>query len=151
MMVVVLILLFLAVITIWYRFANSMKRLYRKWQGLLLVFKMMNGLAAAQKPSQASVIVNDSDQSLTVAYEKNGIKRSLFLPFKRSSVIHMNDIQMRLTMPNGTMVDITQEPGVPYLCSAAELGGINITAYNVEDETSHVFDLHEKPMYCNTY
>lgn len=151
MVIIVVILLFLVTTVIWYRFANSARRLYKKWQGLLLVFKMMNGLAAAQKPSQASVIVNDSDQSLTVAYEKNGIKRSLFLPFKRSSVVHMNDIQMRLTMPNGTMVDITQEPGIPYLCSAAELGGINITAYNVENETSHVFGLHEKPMFCDKH
>jgi hypothetical protein len=151
MITVLAVLLLLASIVIWFRsrLTNYVKRIYKKWQGLLFLVRMMNNLAVAQKPTPVSIIVNDSDQSITVTYEKTGMGYSVFLPFNRAHVLRMNNLQMRLTMANGTSVNITQEPGIPYLCSAAELGGISITAYNIDDETSHEFGLNEKPLYCD--
>ena len=126
------------------RFALWMRK---KYERAVLILKMLNNIAEAQKPTQASFVINDSDESASIVYKHNGINHTLFVPFARPCSIKMTCIQVTLSLANGTKIDITQEPGIPYLCSAVELGGEVITAYNMDTGTSHTYAA-EKPMFC---
>lgn len=120
----------------------------KKYESTILILKTINNLAEAQKPTQASFIINDSDQSASIVYKHYGINHTLFVPFSRHYSVKMVCLQGELLYKDGTKIDITQEPGIPYLCSALELGGISITIYNIDTGDTHTYTGDHKPAFC---
>ena len=139
-----------AAVAVYYRhtIVQGMTWIRNKYERIVFIARMLNNIAESQKPAQASFVINDSDQSATVVYKHNGMNYSLFVPFDRSYAIKMASIQAQLLHNDGTKVDITQEPGIPYLCKASELDGKSITVYNMNTGTTHTYLADCAPGYC---
>lgn len=57
-----------------------------------------------------------------ISYKCYGENFNLFIPFNPTKALDMSRFQVMLSFDNKCM-DITQQPGIPYLFSAAEIGG----------------------------
>lgn len=95
------------------------------------------------------VVNNDTKACAKILYIHNGIERCIYVPYEPSKVSEMAQHIVQLHYENGTTIDITQQPGVPYLVSAALLGGKEIRAIDVNSEEEKVFDSKTTPLYLN--
>jgi hypothetical protein len=77
-----------------------------------------------------SFTVNDTDTSVSVFYERLGKRYPVFIPFNRSFVASMVEFKADLMRDHHEPLDITQQPGLPYLVSAHSLGGHSIRITN---------------------
>lgn len=74
--------------------------------------------------------VNDTRKSAVITYTSYGIERLINVPYHRDIKEAMRPWRVLLVGKSKDPVDITQEPGYPYLCSPQELGGREIIAQN---------------------
>ena len=75
-----------------------------------------------------------------IPYYHNGISYSIRVPYKRSEMARMDEFIVWADEKN-----ITQQPGIPYLLDAEELGCKEITSCNVD--TEETFSYNGAPMY----
>lgn len=86
-----------------------------------------------------------NEKSMCVMYAGNSEKHSLRLPFRYDRMGVMSMFQAELHTDIG-ILDITQEAGLPYLCTPQELGGFKIVITN---HASGKFQAYtEAPMYA---
>ena len=107
------------------------------------MFNVMNQMSA---PSDAvSFSVNDSNQSASIVYTKVGKKYIINIPYNSKFRGIMSQTKVFLITESSDKIDITQQPGVPYSCSAEQLGGISILAENIITGECRTFDKMEIP------
>lgn len=95
--------------------------------------------------------VNDTDKSATILYSRLGKKAILFIPFNRDYAPKMISFKAELTRDirdERPSLNITQQPGIPYMVTGRSLGGHFIKITNRENEKTIVFGPDEVPGYA---
>lgn len=92
--------------------------------------------------------VNDGDASATIEYEHYGEPYVVHIPYNRGKIMDMNTYKAELLLYDKTLVDITQQPGIPYTLSAFDMGGLEIRITNTLTGQTTVYDRFAAPMYA---
>lgn len=116
-----------------------------------VVMTMMNNITtevSQEKSLKTGFSVNNNDLSASVLYERMMNTYVVWLPYDRSQVAAMSQFKVELLRNKGDPVNITQQPGIPYLVSATELGGHSIKVINTENGTKYEYTGDQVPLYC---
>lgn len=111
-----------------------------------MLMKVINS-QTDDKPNPVSFVVNKTGMSATLVYEMLGRKYMLTIPYSRREIANMAQLKVELVTLSGSKVDITQQPGIPYMVNAANLGGTEIIATNEEEGKMYKY-VNEIPYYC---
>ena len=82
----------------------------------------------AQPIIQTHCSINDSRESAVITYTSSGREKLINVPYNRQIKEEMRGWRLNLIKIGNVLVDITQEPGYPYMCTPQQLGGIEIIA-----------------------
>jgi hypothetical protein len=93
-----------------------------------------------------SYFVNDNDLSIKIKYIRHNEEHFIMIPFKRDLIALMSQFKAKL-IKDDEEIDITQQPGLPYMCSAEQLGGKEIIITNEETGARHVYK-HKIPLFA---
>ena len=95
------------------------------------------------KLTQVKPVENDQSvmgsNFVTIKYNVNGGIRQIRVPFSSTYRTKMIGVDAKLIRTDGQKEDITQQPGIPYLSSAASLGGTQIVLSNYDSGKNHVY------------
>ena len=87
-------------------------------------------LDTSKQEIRSYVDINDEGNEITISYNHFGESFKLVLPYNRSLVAKMGMFTAKLVYEDGRTVDITQQPGIPYVLSPSDLGGQEIIITN---------------------
>ena len=114
---------------------------------ILTVNGIIRRLAKMKDPqAAASCTINDTDKSASIVYSRNGRDKLINVPYNKNLRMKMNPFKVLLVTGDKSK-DITQEPGMPYLCSAKQLGAHKIIAQNKLDNSILTFEGQIVPGY----
>ena len=88
------------------------------------------------------------NKTIHISYDFLGKEYVVILPYIRSKVVDMCVSDVMAVYDEKT-VDITQQPGIPYLFNAGELGCNTIEVVNSDTNLSHTYEKHQRPNYCS--
>lgn len=91
--------------------------------------------------------VNENDITASIVYEYLGHKYLLLVPYNRSHVMSMSKFKVELLKENHAPIIITQQPGIPYLVTAFQLGGYAIRITNEDTGLSKEYPNNDMPDY----
>ncbi|CAH6421715.1 Hypothetical protein HVR_LOCUS1355 [uncultured virus] len=111
-----------------------------------LLSKIQNDVSDPTKTT-ISFSVNESDVSASVLYERMGQQYLLLVPYNRSYVAAMTQFKAELLRSEKDSLIITQQPGIPYLVTAEELGGYAIRVTNEDTGLSKEYGKNIAPKY----
>jgi hypothetical protein len=112
------------------------------------VTTIIQGLVTMYSPEiKSERSFHDNGKSLHVVYSYNGQNQLLFHPYDGKLRNKMRTWKVYLNYSDGQCKNITQEPGMPYTCSAEELGGLNISARSTLSNDVVLFNSDVRPMY----
>lgn len=103
--------------------------------------------SADSKKTIASFAVNESDLSASIIYERMGSQYILMVPYSRKYVAAMTQFKVELLRHDKEPLNITQQPGIPYIVTAHDLGGYSIRVTNEDTGISHEYKDTTPPMY----
>lgn len=81
-----------------------------------------------------------------IPYSYNGGDYNVRIPYIRSKVCHMDAFIVWAETKEGS-VNITQQPGIPYLLTAEQLDCETITVHNVD--TDQYYQYSDQPLYLS--
>jgi uncharacterized protein (UPF0333 family) len=87
-----------------------------------------------------------NDNAAVITYNEG--KNSLRVPYDADLVPVMINYEVNLMTATNNFVCITQEPGIPYLCTARQLGGEKIIVIDHENNTSYTYGIDDVPRFC---
>jgi hypothetical protein len=120
--------------------ATSIYYLYRKYN-VGVVLKFLNN---------KKIIINYiNNNSAMIEYEYFGQNYKLSIPYNRKKLINMSDYKAEFCFNDKPSLNITQQPGIPYILNANDLGGEYIKITNMETGLSHNYDNKKVPMYAD--
>lgn len=79
-----------------------------------------------------------------INYCVSGLSYQIIVPYDPEKIVSMSSLEVFL-MKDNKAEKITQQPGIPYVLSAKQLGGSLIVVTNEESEYSEYI---EAPQYC---
>jgi hypothetical protein len=122
---------------------------YRQWfQHQYYRVKTIIGLTGAiQAPTSSTIDISRHSSHLRIKYPNFGSNYTLNVPYNPTFVAKMLNLHVTLVSDN-EVTDITQQPGIPYMLSAEELGGNIISVVDEDTGTSETYSSTVKPMYC---
>ena len=106
--------------------------------GLQLLLKSFESYRSTDKPS---ITIGETGRFACITYSRMGFTYSLYVPFEKRKVAKLSSIRVYLHKADGPVVDITQQPGIPYLVTASMLGGTHIRV--VGENKSVTFESEE--------
>jgi hypothetical protein len=116
-----------------------------KYKSIIQLAMSAAQLLSKGNNSQVSLVINDTQKSCLITYNRLGCKYYLNVPYDRSLVPKMTGVKVFLIMKSPIrsaekmLVDITQQPGIPYLLTPKELGGIGYSILDtLNDEVNEV-------------
>ena len=127
-------------------FSKSLNWFRTRHQRLKLLTSILNNIPQSSD-STASFSVNDCDLSASIIYQRLGSRYVLFVPYNRSHVAPMSQFKAELIRPGKDPLNITQQPGVPYLVSSSDLGGSAIKITNEDTGLSLEYHGSTIPLY----
>lgn len=92
--------------------------------------------------------VHSSERMAIIPYERTATNYKLCVPFRRRMAVSMLDLKAELIFADGSRVDITQQPGIPYGYAAADLGGVEIEITNAATGEMQTYRM-SAPMYAD--
>ena len=122
--------------------AESMKNGRLRWvydnrSRVNQISRMATALIPKPDLSSSSFSIADSNKSASLIYTRMGTKYLLNVPYDSSARRITNRIHVFLLVEpkegGYKEIDVTQQPCVPYLCTAEQLGGIG---YKIVDKTN---------------
>jgi protein tyrosine phosphatase len=116
---------------------------------LIGVIQQLLAKEASKSVPKEHFEVNSTDDSATILYERMSNEYRLVVPYSRRYVASMTQLKVELVYENGSRLDITQQPGIPYLFTANELGGKQIVVMNGDTGIEHTYSLNERPKYAD--
>lgn len=119
-------------------------------QRISIIFSLIENLnqeKSRAKKNTVSFVVNDSDLSATIIYERLGTQYILLVPYNRSYIADMSQFRVELLRNDKEPLNITQQPGIPYMINAGDLGGHSIRITDEETGVSHVYNQVTCPRY----
>lgn len=94
-------------------------------------------------------IIGKFGNTITVPYKKLGHIYHTTLPFRRDKISNMSQLMVELLYEDGTLIDITQQPGIPYPYTAGHYGAINVLILNTITGKRTHYDQDIAPMYVD--
>ena len=128
-------------------FSKPINWLTTRQQRLKLLISLLDNVPQSTD-STASFSVNDSDLSASIIYQRLGSQYVFFVPYNRSHVAPMTQFTAELLRQGKPPLNITQQPGLPYLVSSSDLGGSTIKITNQDTGLSHEYHGSSIPMYA---
>ena len=122
---------------------------FHKWIMYKLMMWILAAFTKAIPTAKFSFKVNDTDISASVTYEHFGEKYIIFVPYNRSKIASMTQLTATLLRDNDENVNITQQPGIPYMVNADMLGGHTIRLTNNDTGETHDYEKETMPFYGN--
>lgn len=116
---------------------------YKYRTRIITIWKLSQSLKI---PMANSECILDNDKA-TIQYNYRGISHDLYLPFDKNHAISMIEFKVELLKRDGIVIDITQQPGIPYLVTAASLGGYDIRITNEDNKKVHNYGDKIQPGY----
>lgn len=130
-----------------YGVINYIKNGYKQ---IKLLTQLINNIEKVNNlPHDNNLELGDNYAMITYTHNANVYK--IYIPFDRMKAIYMSDIKMHLEDDDQT-IDITQEPGIPYLLSPSMIGrtsSAKIIAHNISNNKTHTYVADEIPLFCN--
>lgn len=114
-----------------------------KYNQTKTIIGLMRKLSVKSNEKPSIDIYDEGRAFINYEYCNNTYK--IMIPFNRSYVAKMCEFQVYLIDEHGKEINITQQPGIPYLNSAEDLGGKLIRITNEGTGAFHYYD--ESPMY----
>jgi hypothetical protein len=119
----------------------------KKVELLLSVLNNIKNDIESNKKSSTVFNVNDTDTSASIVYQRMGEQYIMLVPYTRKYVAAMSQFTVTLLRSDNTHLNITQQPGIPYLVNAENLGGYGIRITNQENNMSYTYFDEILPMY----
>jgi len=119
-----------------------------RFQQAKFIIHIMNNICT-NGPSTCNISfqVNDSDLSADITYQRIGQQYRISVPYHRKYVASMSQFKVCLIRTGKDSVNITQQPGIPYMICANDLGGDAIIITNEEIGISHTYEKTCIPYY----
>ena len=93
--------------------------------------------------------MNESDMSASIIYEWMWSQYILLVPYSRKHIADMTQFKVELLRDNKDPLNITQQPGIPYLICAKDLGGSPIRIINEDTGVSYLYNYIPIMRYIN--
>lgn len=94
---------------------------------------LVRGMNPGLAPSTVAFAVNNGGRSASISYSRLGEHYVVHLPYQRRSVTKMLSFNAAVHKNDGSVINITQQPGLPYLTSANDFGAERIVITNGEN------------------
>lgn len=117
-----------------------------KKYGRILILLAKALIFTRKNKNTVSVSINKSKQSMSICYNVDGAEKLLNVPYnhKNASYMRMYDVYLVI---DDKKLPISQPNGIPYMCSAAMLGGDKIIAEHKLKKEYLTFDTNIIPGY----
>ncbi len=130
---IILMLLGLGVLSLIFAFQcgwfDQFQTLQKLIKSINMAIKIIDNIAAVTKPSTTShCSINNSGLSMSVTYTRVGRDKLLNIPYRSDMKEKMRMWTVYLISDTNKPRNITQEPGIPYICTPEQLGGKEILA-----------------------
>lgn len=127
-------------------YSGLYQRINQQIRKVKIMLSLVNKLKT-QDQSNQQFTVDCSDTIVTIVYDILGQKYTIKVPYNRSFVASMIDFKAELIRnSDGAKVDITQQPGIPYLVSPTDLDGDVIIVTNTS--TGAKYNYTVPPLYA---
>ena len=120
----------------------SIYYLYNKYYSSFNIVKILTNLFYNKK---VSLTYNISSALLN--YQYLGQDYIISIPYNRKKLINMIQYKAELFYNDKKSINITQQPGIPYILNAKDLGGEYIKITNMGTGLSCDYDNTQSPMY----
>lgn len=112
----------------WFDQFHTLQKLIKS---INMAIKIIDNIAAVTKSNTTShCSINNSNLSMSVTYTRVGRDKLLNIPYRSDLKEKMRMWKVLLISGKNKSKDITQEPGIPYMCTPEQLGGKEILASN---------------------
>jgi len=130
-------------------YSKSKNWLDVKCNKIKMLMKLMNNIqqVSSSAPKPSSFCINPFDTSATIFYQRLGSQYKLLIPYNMSYISYMSQFKVELLLSNSDPQNITQQPGIPYLICAKDLGGSFIRITNEDTGLFHDYPDNIIPMY----
>ncbi len=117
-------------------------------QAAIMVIGMIQYFASVHSSKiETSCTLVEGGKAMSVKYTHNGDKMWFHIPFDKSIKAEMEMWRVHLdknfgnSINSNNIIDITQQPGIPYTCTARMLGGKRIIAkHKLDDKKTVIYD-----------
>lgn len=132
---IILMLLGLAVLSLIFAFQegwfDQFQTLQRLIKSINMAIRIIDNIAAVTKPNAVNnCSINNSNLSMSITYTRTGKEKLFNIPYRSDLKENMRMWKVYLISDKNRSKDITQEPGLPYICTPEQLGGKEILANN---------------------
>ncbi len=131
---------------------NYRNILQHRFQQAKIAYAVFKGIPVATENNEQFVV---GEKNASIEYQRLQKTYRIVIPFDRMEAMNMNPLRATLILTesqDGAEVDsqdITQQPGIPYLSSAKQLGGIAIEIFNVLTGMRHRYEGEVVPRYAS--
>lgn len=120
---------------------------YRGWfKKIAFLYNVVNNVPVE---TESQFIVNDTDASVTLSYSRMGKPCIIHIPYNMAKIASMAQFKVLLLRKQHDSLNITQEPGIPYMVSASQLGGYAIQITDEESGNVFTYQADQIPGYAN--
>jgi len=124
--------------------------IYDKYTKAKIILRLLENINESDTKTEKNTLfaINDSDMSAEITYNVMNEFRTINIPYSRQYIVPMSQFKAELLHNGNISKDITQQPGIPYMVSALDLGGTDIKITNQETEKAYIYHGNYIPMYA---
>lgn len=140
---------------------NTIKALHKTMKELNITPEMINQYASMMNSGNINELMSNmmnndisktciskSGKCMHIYYDYLGKEYMVTVPYSGSCSVDMIQYEMNAIYEDGDQLKITQQPGIPYLVSADNLGCKMMKAINHETDVFHEYKNNTVPIFC---
>lgn len=127
------------------RIVSNIKSLLATYEQFKKFYNIIKGNGSGT--IETTFTTNATGESANLIYSRLGSKYILNVPYNRKYVATMAQFEVYLILKDADPIKITQQPGIPYMVSAKDLGGVIIRIVNHENDTRYDYSENIIPLY----